>query len=361
VALPATLSPTELNDFLLAVPHKVAKMDPEDIITPRNPLFRRLESGDVKGIVEEEPGQGPVSDFTYATPSATVELSANKTSTTRNLTEHQSSTRAQYDWVMAVTTLTLNMYDFLNATTTKEKLVDWFRRKKVDKDREHRNKQVAYLWDGAAVNGMNVFGLNDVIRFDPTADPSKGAIGKVAYADCNDWTNQSHNYNTAYAVYSSGAMTTTFLSNGANSLTAAYNACANFGDEEDAQPDIIVCNEIYERCCEALVEKGLIFRDSQDTFKLGITPFVFKNARLFYDRNVNDDPNTSTYGVAYLLNTRAFELIYARGIRNAWQGQVKLELETAVIYDKITQLSMKWKHLGKFGVHYGVIPTVSAA
>ena len=358
---PPEIAEKVLDDFVTSTMRKIAKKEPRDLVTPRNPLFKRLESREVGGIVEENPGQPVVRDLQYAVADRDIELSRTQRVQTRNYTPEESFTSAQFEYGMCLSTLTVDMYTYENVQTP-EALVNYMERAKRVKDRSHRNKQVGYLWDGRTIGTTPIFGLKDAIRFTPTSDPARGAIGRVSVSDLPQWTNKSANYNDNFLAYDSGAEIETFLDNGSNSLLSLYFKCSERarGEGPEGQPDLIACNEAYFRCCHRMVSKGLMFRDNKDRYKLGVDGFVFQNAVIFEDPNVPDDPNNSTYGVAMLLNSRSFDVVYTKGIRNRWGNTVTLQGDTAIAIDKVTQMTVAYDDLGELGIHYGVIPTVDA-
>lgn len=360
-AFSATVKPSQIDDFMIGVMLKMQKEDPTDIITPRYPLFMRMESAQYKSITEENPGHGPVRDVYIQTEDRITELSKGQQIVARDVRPQEHTTRAQYDWVMLMNTLTISTWVWEN-TNTPDALVDYLARKKKGTDKSHRNRQVSYLWNGTTIGGMKLWGLKDAIRFTTTADPSRGAIGEISVANVPTWTNQSANFNAAYVTYVGGAVTSSFLDEGANSLVQLYaNLGYNDQDVGEAYPDLIPCNSAYWRCCTRMAMNKLMFTDANSKQELGVEGIMFQGATIFEDRNVPNDPNTSTYGVAYLLNSNAFEWVYARGIRNRWGKSRELPVDTAYCFDKVSQACIAYSDLSRLGVHYGVIPTVSAS
>jgi len=360
-AFPPTISPTELTDFLLAVRHKVFTKDPTDIITPRYPVFMRLESGKYNAVIEEPPGQGPVRDIYYQTEDRITELSASVPQQPRDYRSQENNTRAQYFWIQCISTLLVPSYEYDNCQTP-DALVSLIMRKKKGVDKSHRNKQVSYLWNGRTIGSEKLFGLADVLRFTPTSDPSRGAVGMISVDDLPSWTNKSKNYATAYKVYDTGAQTTTFLNNGSNSLSQLWSDLGyNDQDVQEAYPDLMPCNSPFYRCCEDLVTMRQMSTDVSGTQELGVSAISYKSASVFEDRNVPDDPNDSTYGVCALLNSNAWNVVYAQGIRNEWGAPVVLQGDTAIAWDKKTQMTIAYEDLGRLGLLYGVIPTPSVS
>lgn len=358
----ATNDYTNIGDYFLRT---VRKLDTtfKDIITPNHPLFKRWESGDVRGMKEEPPGRGPVREIYINTPDRGTELSEGQRIGARDIATHESNTEAQYHWVLRLDTLALDLYTVKN-TPTKVGFISWADGKRIGINKAHRNKQVDYVWNGATVGGKHIFGLKDAMRFDPTADPSRGKVGGIGVADVDQWTNNSANFNSNALTYTTGAKTATFMTTGTNCLLRLYSDCGYYagGDSDDeVYPDVIPCNQAYWQAVVMLIEHGMMFRDEKDSYKLGIESVVYRQGRIFEDRNVPNDPNDATYGVAFLINSKVVEPVYASGIRNMWERSVDHPVDTVASVDKMTQMTMTYRALNRLGVHYGVIPTVSAS
>jgi len=149
-----------------------------------------------------------------------------------------------------------------------------------------------------------------------------------------------------------------FLDNGANCLAQLWsNLGYNDQDTDEAYPDLIPCNAVYYRCLMNLVRLRMLAIDVSASGELGIESISYKGASAFEDRNVPDDPNNSTYGVAFLLNSNAWNVVYASGIRNQWTQPTVLQGDTAISWDKKTQMTFAYDDLSRLGVHYGIIPT----
>lgn len=360
-AFPPSVRPSQIDDFFVSVMLKSSKKDPTDITTPRYPLFRRLESKEVRGVIEENPGHGPVRDVYYKTEDRHTELSAGQKIQPRDYRPHENLTRLQYDWIMLITHLAISTYDWENINTPEE-LGNYLSRKKKNVDKAHRNKLVNYLWYGVTVGGMKLFGIRDVIRFTPTADPSRGAVGGIGVADVPNHTNQSSNFNDKYQYFVGGGQTKTFLDEGTSSLLTTYNNCGyNDAEGSDAYPDLMPCNEAMWRVLHRLAQQKLVFYDDNKSKELGVPGITFQTMTAFVDRNVPDDPNNSSYGVGILWNSNFFEWAYAKGIRHRWSKGRERDLDTAYAWDKYSQVSTIWNGLDRFGIIYGVIPTVDAS
>lgn len=356
-AFPPTVKPSTIDDFFMSVMLKMSKKDPTDITTPNYPLFRKLEKKEVKGVIEENPGHGPVRDIYYKTEDRYTELSAGQKIQPRDYRPHENLTRLQFDWIMLISHLAISTYDWENINTPEE-LGTFLTRKKKGVDKSHRNRLVNYLWEGITVGGQKLFGIKDVIRFTPTADPTRGAVGGVGVADVSNHTNKSKNFNAAFDQYVGGGQTATMLDSGANSLLSLYIDCGyNDGEGADAFPDLMPCNEIYWRCLHRLAQRKLCFYDDNSMKELGVPGITFQTMTAFYDRNIPNDPNTSTYGVSMLWNSNYFEWAYAKGIRHRWSKGRERDLDTAYCWDKYSQVTALWHGLDRFGVHYGIIPT----
>lgn len=353
------IKPAVIDDFMMRIRHKIAKEDPEDIITPKYPLFKKLESAQVKGIVEENPGHGPVRDVYYQTEDRITELSKSQQIQPRDFRPQEHLTKAQYDWYMLINTLYVSKWEWENSNTP-EALVNLLTQKKKGTDKSHRNLHVTRLWNGYTLGSEKIFGLKDAMRFTTTSDPSRGAVGGLSVANLPTWTNVSKNYNANYQVFSSGAETTTFIDEGANSLIQLYSDVRYVDNEVDGNY-LMPCNSPYWRVCNKLARAGIMFYDNNSPKELGVPGITFHGGTIFEDRNVPDDPNNSTYGVLFMLSTDCFQWVYAKGIRMRWDDRKEHTVDTAMSWDKVSQFSICYSDLRRMGVHYGVIPTVSAA
>lgn len=355
---PPNIKPAQIDDFLLGVRHKMAKEDPTDIITPKYPLFMKMEKASISAIVEENPGHGPVRDVYYQTEDRYTELSKSNQIESRDFRTQEHSTRAQYDWYMLINTLYISKWEWENLKTPEE-LVNVIARKKKGTDKSHRNLHVTRLWNGYTLGNEKLFGLKDAIRFTTTSDPARGAIGGLSVDDLPTWTNVSKNFNAAYQTFVSGAETQTFLDEGANSLLSLYSD-VTYVDQE-AGNYLICANSPYWRVCNKLARAGIMMYDTNAKVELGVPGIAFQGATIFEDRNVPDDPNTSTYGVAFLLSTDCLNWVYSKGIRMRWSDSVNHIVDTAMSWDKVSQFTIAYSDLRRLGVHYGVNPTAAAS
>jgi hypothetical protein len=179
-------------------------------------------------------------------------------------------------------------------------------------------------------------------------------------ADLPTWTNISKNFNDNYQTFVSGAETQTFLDEGDDSLLQLYSD-VRYVDEEVEGNYVMPCNSAYWRVCNKLARDGIMFRDDNSKKELGVSGITFHGGTIFEDRNIPDDPNTSTYGVLFMLSTDCFEWVYAKGIRMRWDDRKEHIVDTAMSWDKVSQFSIAYNDLRRMGVHYGVIPTVAAS
>lgn len=345
----------ELNDFVLAVLSDISKREPEDLVTPQHPLWRRMEQRDVSTIERRPPGKGPVEDILYAAPDRSIEISLSQDMKDRDFTPIEGHTQAKFDWVIYLQTLTIPMAEYKNSQG-KNAIVDIVKRKKRQLDVAFKNKMVQYLWNGA-VSGSEVFwGVNDAILFDPTTEPSKGAVGRIEVSGLPAWKNITKNYNDYYKVLCEGGNYSTMEFNGSNSLFRCWHETTQNAEGEGAegQPDLMPCNVIfYERFAD-LVSSRLIFSNKSDNFDLGVDGFWFRSGTIFPDSQVPDDPNNSGYGVCLMLNSRSFSFVYAEGIERSWDNMYRLQNKTGYAWDRMTQCSMTWRNRAKNAVFYGV-------
>lgn len=360
---PPNVTEAQITDFTIKALKKIDKRK-KDLVTSPAPLWHMYEKNKAGGMKSESPGQGPVRRIYYNTPDRGLELSRSQPQGTRSLEKHESQTEAQYEWGMRIDTLTVPFWDYKNLNT-REGYIKYLEEKREGIKRAHRNSKNSWLWSGRTIGSNKIFGVNDAVRFVPGTDPTRGSLGGISVSDFSVWKNRSANFNDYALTYATGANTKTFLSYGTNCLFRLYSDCGYNIDQEDASdeayPDLIAANQAYMQACTMLAESKLLMRDANDTYKLGVEAFVYRNARIFEDRNVPNDPNNSSYGVAVLLNTSVVEPVKTDGIWDDWDTIVQHPENTIVSVDLVSQWTMAYRALDRLGVHYGVNPAVTAA
>lgn len=349
---------SELNDFVRAMERKRSKTL-TDIFTPNHPLFMMLEKHG--GVTKENPGQGPVRDVRYARVRRTKKLSRTQKTVEREKADSQTTTTAQYQWVMHLNTLFVDRYTFLN-TQGGDAQVKYLSERMDERDMDMKIQMVEDLWSGDTVGSTAQFGLQDFIQFDPTSDPARGAIGGLSVAEFPTWANQYANFNAAYATYTGGAQVSTFLDTGTNSLGTLYRNCSNnpLGTMAEGQPNLIAANEAMIRYCEGLARAGLLMKCGGGTNDFGIDGFRFKNAIIYWDPDCPNDPNDSSYGVGFLINTRSLEVVYAKGLERMVDDRDKELTDGSYTWDITSQWTTTCNDRRKNGVLFGLKP-VSAS
>ena len=351
MAFAATIRESSLDDFVLHTRKKLGK-DVTDIVTPAQVVFKQLER---KGAIEEEePGQGPVEPVTFVVPDRITVLSRSDNFKQRNLVPIETATEAQYDWVMLLNEFTIDYYTYRNAVSPLG-FAKYVERQLKVLDQGLQNKLIDYLWNGHTSNTDYICGLKDMIQFDPTSDPTRGSVGRISVSDISDWANQYANYNTAFATYSTGVRTKTMLTDGSNSWQALYLNCSNnpMAQTAEGQPDLILVNTTCWLYLHQLHEQQRILRSTTSKEELGVEGFAFQNATVVWDPDVPDDPNDSTYGVAFFVNTDALRVVFATGNKRVWSELRKLDGHTGWSAEEVTQFSMTCKDRRKHGVHFG--------
>lgn len=354
----ATVNESLLDDFVLAVREKKSR-DLTDIATPQHVTFKKMEQ--TGGIREENPGRGPVEDVRYATPRRTVVLSRSAPMKEPSREPIAGITQAQFQWMQFITTLLIPKFNYDN-TIGADAMADYVSRQMDILDTDLEEQMVECLWAGL-VNGTDVmWGLQDFVQFVPTADPAKGAVGGIGVANIATWANQAKNYNKAYQAWDTGAPVTDFLTDGSNSLLALYLACCNNpqGHASAGQPNLLAVNETLFLYFADLYRQGLVFSDAQENQFLGVDTYRFRGATVYHDRDVPNDPNTSTYGVGYLFNTWSMSWVWARGLKKKWSDKHKLNDLTAYQWDETSQGTMTVRDRRRNGVIFGVKPKTVA-
>ena len=352
MALPAQISEAELNDFTRAMARKLSP-DLTDVFTPMHPIYEMMKKNG--GVMTENPGRGPVRDVEYARVRRTKKSSRTKKRIEREKADSQSTTTAQYDWIMLTNTLYVDKYTFLN-TQGGDAQLRYIKERMDARDADLDIQLAEDLWEGDVVGSTPQFGLQDIIQFVPTADPTKGAVGGLSVSDIPTWANQAHNYNAAYAVYTSGAQVNTFLDTGTNSLGTLYRDCSNnpLGKRPEGQPNMIAANEAMIRYCEGLARAGLLRQDGNEERDFGIDGFRYKNAVIYWDQDTPVDPNDSSYGVGFLVNTNSIELVWAKGLMRQMSPQIIEQTDGGYSWDITSQCCLVCRDRRKNGVIFGL-------
>lgn len=345
-----TLPDNRVNDFWRATKEAVGK-DLTDTITPDHPTFKKLEKNGC--IRTEEPGRNIAEDILYATPDREVVLSKSVDFQPVEQTPVEAATRVFYEWMMVLNYLVVGTYEYKNATTL-EGFAGLLSTKMKAVRQGAKNKMVQRLWNGFTNGSEKLFGLTDAIRFDPSVDPSRGAIGGISVASLPGWTNNSKAFGAAYKTTGGGGqITSTFLDGiiGSNEgLRKVFRDCSNNGDGET--PDLIAMNEVGDTFCANLAFYKLLFKDETKNLELGVDGFDFMGATMYFDRDAPAENDAE--GTFYLLNTKSFNVNYASGLTEEWGDLIKLQGQTAFQAEMSTQWTLSYKDLRRLGVLYDV-------
>jgi hypothetical protein len=358
VTLPS-IEPSELNDVVLCL-ERDRTSGFRDIINTGKPLHKALERA---GAIMNKPRAlvyETVVKFQQAR--RTGAMSPTQTTVAREYAENQFMTAAQYRACSMVATMTLSQYheDMIAGGLAQ---FDYIKSRMDDKDQDLLLTYNDWLWDGTTVGSTPVWGLKDIIQFDPTADPTRGAVGGLGVANFPTWKNKTANYNGAYKSLAAGGTLKSMLEFGDNSLGSVYRAASNNMEAGGAgHPDIMVCNEAYMRACEGLALEGLLMKCGSGTNQLGTDSFRFKDCDITWDENVPDDPNNSSYGVAFGINCKmGFNVVYPEGLRRKVGERYKHPTMHGHAWDTFVYLFFMCHHRGLNFVHYGIQPAEDLA
>lgn len=346
----APVAEDRLDDFVMHTRKQIAKTV-TDIITPEHVTFKMLEKHG--GIDREEPGQGPVEGVMYATPDRSIELSRSQDMVERTYTPIEGVTEAQYDWIMDMDTLTIPKFVYQNTNSTAG-LVSYVKRQMMQIDQARLNRLVQRLWNGRVVGQHRVFGITDAVRFNPDAESTKGAVGRLPLASLPTWKNNVRDYNKAFQSRDEGGTYTTMLDD-TNGLLSLYFDCTNNGDGEMGTPNLMPCNEAFYRQMFTLYRAGLVLRDESSEQEMGCSGFRFQGALVYHDRDI---PQPAEYvsageGVCFMLNTRYMRWVWARGLEKTWDKMRVLEARTGYAWDITSQYSITWRDLRRNGIFFG--------
>lgn len=363
MALP-TIKDTTLNQFVSNVQRAYWKKKPEDIITPKRPLWKMMKE---KGrMTTEPPGFGPERTFVYQTPTHTVYQSQSSQFANYEEVPDDNKTTTQFDWILGTNSYTISNYLKYN-TRGQYALVNYIKEQMDQTAEGVRGIRENDLWYGRSVGSQVAWGLRQVVSFTPTVNPTtvgnpsvptSAKIGRIDRTDATfaGYRNQTANFNAPYRTVDTGGIYTTMLDEGNNSLIELWWNCSNNVDGES--PDVIVGNRYFFRYCHRLAQdnRGTVYYDTAKTHELGVETFTFMGAPIIRDDKVPDDPNTSTYGVAMLLNLNSFEWVDAEGLQGKWSDPVPVASgQTATRSDYEFQYAgIVPKQPRKNGMFYGV-------
>lgn len=358
-----TIKDTTLNQFVSNVQRAYWKKKPEDIITPKRPLWKLLKE---KGrFTTEPPGFGPERTVIYETPTRMAFQSQSSQFANYVESPFDAKTTSQWDWVLATNSYTISNYLKYN-TRGQYALVNYIKEQMDQTAEGVRGVLENDLWHGRQVGSQKTWGLNQVISFNPTVNPTTignpsvattGQVGRIDRSDATyaGWRNQAANYNAAYRTFEYGGQYNTMFDEGNNSLIELWWNCGNTIDGDS--PDVIVGNRYFHRYCHRLAceNKGTVYYDQAKTHELGVETFTFMGAPIIRDDKVPDDPNNSGYGVAMLLNTNSFEWVWADGLNGKWTDPIHVSTgQTATRSDYEVQYTFVCKNPRKNGIFYGV-------
>jgi hypothetical protein len=350
-----TVYPSELNDFVMGVRAKTGATR-TDIISVAHPIYRALEKAG--GIAEDEPGMGPVEDLLASTQDRTIAISQSSQFKDIPLAPAENFARASYDWIQLITSMVIGKFDYDNWQNGSQAF-NYIKEKLAAQDIDMKTQIVSMLTGGRSEGSQWVNGTNDLCTFTPATDPTRGAVGKISVTNTKfpTWRNLAYNYNGAFCTYSSGTQVKTFLDDGTTSLLAMYLALGNTPEGEQgisgAFPDLLPVNMPMFLQCSSLATRRMLFRDQTQVDLLGVESFRYHNGAIFYDANVPNDPNNSTYGVMQALNTTYFKFRFARGLKKQWTPLAQVPGKTAYAAQESTQCTMTCKDRRRFGVFYG--------
>ena len=330
---------------------EVRDMEAEDIITPKHPLFKRMEKN---GTIEDRArGRGPTEDVLYATPDRSTKISLSQDMKSRDRRTTEGYTRAKYDYIMRLDHLTIPLVEYLNAQGPLA-VIDIVKRKKAQVNKNYRNKLVDVVWNGDVNGSETVFGITDFVQTDTSSNPSDGNVGGIDQTIATDWKNSARDFNAAYKTVASGIAATTLPTQSGTSMLRLFEDCSSLdkGDMDEGRPDLMPCNfEFFQRFTD-LVDLRIVFHNKVDDIDLGVEGIQYRGATIFFDASVPDE--ASGEGVCYFLNTNSFSLVFAEGLREVWSDVMDLEAVTAVGWEQMTQYSMTIRNRKQNGVIHGV-------
>lgn len=336
------VSEDRFDEFFMSLQNN--RKTPTDIITPSHPVYKQLEK---KGRLQSsEPGMRPFRDIVYDTPTNETVLSRTGTKV-KQIDEslNEVATRAEFDWVMFLESLSVDMYQYENLSVGQ--MTQYLRTKIDAADAGRMNKMVARLWSGYTNANDKIYGLAEAIRTSTTADPDRGAIGGISVATFPTWKPVTRAHGAAYkTVGGGGQLTATFLP----SLRRVFRDCANTVAE--SAPDLIATNDIGDDFVFDLVSLQKLFRDDQKTHELGVDVVGFQGASIYYDPDMPVD-NTAE-ATFRCINTSLLSVERAKGLMSKWGKLARVPGKTLFQAECTDQWTICYDSLRNHGILYDV-------
>jgi len=345
-----------LDEFVLVTLEDLRGKEAKDNITPQHPLMTRMKEHG--GIEDRDPGLGPTEDVLYATPSRGVTTSQSAPYAQKDETETTGYTRAKYDWVQRTETMVLSNYEITNNRGV-NKLYDLVKRKRRIATLAQQSALFTIMWAGTTNSSENVFGVKELIQFDPTSAPTRGNPGNIDPTgdDTTWWRNRYKDYDTAYVTYTTGAQNKTMVEDpgSTSTMTNVWFECTDNpqGLAAEGQPDLMPCNAVFYQQYSDLIARRMVFAPAKDRYELGVDGLWYKSGVIFYDSSVPAAP-TAGEGVCFFINSRTLKWVYAKGLREDWgPGHALSRAITGRGWDMTTQFSMTCDSRNRNGVFFG--------
>lgn len=350
--------PDKLNDFVLVMERNRTNGF-TDIVNTNKPAHQALMR---KGAIKDEPpGIGPVRDVKFTQSRRATFMSPTQPTGPRDFAETEFMTQAQYRYIAWNVTMTLAEYNY-QMTQGPLARYNYIKRQMDNKDEDLEQTYNDILWNGATVGSTPCWGINDLVQFTPTTNPTRGAVGGLSVTDFPTWKNQTANYDAAFLTLSNGGRYSCFLDTGTNSLSSVFRRASNNKENGmSGNPDIGLCNEPYMLYLEQLWRDNMLACRDSGANQLGVESFIYKGMDLVWDENVPNDPNNSTYGVCVGLNCeKGVEVVYASGLRRLVKDMQEHPTNHGKYWDTYVYMCLASAHRGLNFVHYGVKPIASA-
>lgn len=163
---------------------------------------------------------------------------------TLDITPQDSFTQAEYDWRSIAGSVNLDNELMDKNRGNKHRLFD-IMQGHIDGLRADLSEQINQALLGQrTASSDEPFGLLDIVKDDPTTDPTD-AVGGIAYADFNGWANQATDF-------SSASFGTSQSGNGAQALRELLYDCT-FGADK---PNLLIGgNNAYESYLQTMVDQ----------------------------------------------------------------------------------------------------------
>lgn len=265
-----------------------------------------------------------------------------------NITPQDPFTVALYDWRSFAGSVNLSYEDLDKNSGTKTKIIDYMNAYIKNLELSIQNDMTDMLLGSRAAGTAQTFGLLDLIKDDPTTNPSGGNIGGISAVDNTWWRNYAYDFaSAAFGTDQSGA--------GCYQLRQMIYG-TTFGTK---RPTVLLGgNNAFESLMQALVAQNRFMnKGAQELANAGFDAITFQNIP------VCREPKIETVRAANALSGDAFyalQLDYMKifGMKKRWFEPTPMKTpvdQDTTVMSVITRLALATNARRQLGVMYGIV------